>query len=81
MPSFSARLRRYSSPSTDKARGGVRVTKLCWSSEAGWRDVGTGDTGVTVAGDESGVGLDLSLEIQLIPVEWLELSGKIKKCG
>lgn len=63
MPSSSARLRRYSSPSTEKARGGVRVTKLCWSSEGGWREVGRGDTGVTATGDEccviSGHGLKL----------------------
>lgn len=80
MPSSSARLKRYSSPSRERARGGVRVTKLCWSSEGGWREVrevGMGNTGVTVTGDECCVGSDNGLEILLIPEELLASSGKI----
>ena len=63
MPSSSARLRTYSSPSREKARGGVRVTKLCWSSEGDWSKVGGGDMGVTVTGVECCVSSESGLEI------------------
>lgn len=71
MPSSSAKLRTYSSPSREKARGGVRVTKLCWSSEGDWREVGRGDTGVTVTGDECCVSWESGLEILFTSEIWL----------
>lgn len=36
MPSSSARLRRYSSPSAERFSTGVRFRKLCWSSARHW---------------------------------------------
>ena len=72
MPPSSARFRRYSSPSREKASGGERLTKLCGSSEGRWREVCMGEKGGGCC-----VGSDGGLEILLIPEVWLGLSGKI----
>lgn len=80
MPSSSPKFRTYSSPLREKARGGVRVTKLCWSSDGGWREVkevGMGETGVTVTAEECCIGSESGLEILLIPEVRLASSGKI----
>lgn len=80
MPSSSPKFRTYSSPLREKARGGVRLTKLCWSSDGSWREVrevGRGETGVTVTAVGCCTGSKNRLEILLIPDVWLALSEKI----
>lgn len=78
MPSSSVRLRTYSSPSTEKASGGVRVTKLCCSSGGDWSKVdGEGVGGVVTGVECCCVGSESGGEILFTAEERLAYSGKI----